>query len=297
LKRIIALIQKDFKVATTFLLALISIFLFSCKEIKNYNQCENADTISPSDFNPIDFIEEIKKGNIKKVESFICAKADVNTELKRSRFLPNGAAFSYKEGKPLSISIKYDQVELVSFLLNAGAKIESDDVIICARNGLNEILKILISRGADIKKSDTHGITPLMYASQKGNIEIVKLLTDIINDKEELSKALLFAIKPNTNQSIPVGNIVVVRHLLEKGADANYKDEFDNTPIVYAAQQVDEEIVETLIKNGADPNVRGKKMSNVLDYENFTPLEHAKKQEYKHIEYKRKKNLKTSKKT
>ncbi|CAK9298923.1 unnamed protein product [Gordionus sp. m RMFG-2023] len=53
-----------------------------------------------------------------------------------------------------------------------------------------------------------------------------------------------------------LGNVKMVKALLSKGADANLANNLGKTAISYAAQKGSTDIVKTLLKSGADPNLK-----------------------------------------
>ncbi len=68
-------------------------------------------------------------------------------------------------------------------------------------------------------------------------------------------------------KAVQEGNAEAVKSLLDGGVDANVKDNFDYTPIAYAAHNGYTEIVRLLIGKGANVNV--------IDNDGDTPLTYA----------------------
>ena len=121
-----------------------------------------------------------------------------------------------------------------------------------------------------------------LCASPKATIELFKKLSDKIEDKIDLSKALRFACEAPINIEIAkhliekvadinikiteknsilhlackAGNLDLVKILLKKGADINAKNNKNETPLHFAAQSLSSDIVNLLIKNGADINAK-----------------------------------------
>lgn len=58
------------------------------------------------------------------------------------------------------------------------------------------------------------------------------------------------------------GQIAVVELLIKNGADVNAKNEFEFTPLHFAAEKEHENITEFLIKSGADINAKNKLSGN-----------------------------------
>ena len=53
-------------------------------------------------------------------------------------------------------------------------------------------------------------------------------------------------------------NIEAVKQAIDDGADLNAKDNVNMTPLIYAINNSQKEIVELLIANGADVNAKGR---------------------------------------
>ena len=120
---------------------------------------------------------------------------------------------------------------IVRALLEAGASAWINDqsdhhlrwtsLIFAARSGCAEVVSLLIEWGADLEKCDTEGWSALLWAGRESYRHL------------------------STNQS---GSVVV---LAESGANPNVTDEFEMTPLMYAARAGDAPAVEALLAAGA----------------------------------------------
>ena len=111
------------------------------------------------------------------------------------------------------------------------------------------VLKLLLKNGASIAHEGNDGATALMFAAAYNSPEIVKFLVDagsnVNASRSDGITALMGASKRNTSE--------VVRILLEAGANVNVKDTNGMTPLLYAAMNnSDPEIINMLIEAGAD---------------------------------------------
>ena len=217
------------------------------------------------------------------------------------------------ENTTLIIAAQYGNLEMVKYLLNKGVidieaqNSESNSVILTAilYNQL-EVVQYLIGQGAKAgykPKDDPEGdntIKMIGYAATNGNIDMMKLLisngypinndtiSDAISDASQYNKLesmkYILSIWKNPDiiisdtNSTPLGlnclfgNIDIVKLLVEHGAKINGIDNY-NIPIIIAAKYGYTEVVDYLLKQGADVNAasinqdgeqKGLKSSSVL---------------------------------
>ena len=85
----------------------------------------------------------------------------------------------------LAEAVKNNNIQEINELISRGADVNAIKgsygwipLFYAARYGKNEIVKLLLDRGADVNAKDSYGWTPLLYAAAHGKNEIVKLLLD-----------------------------------------------------------------------------------------------------------------------
>ncbi len=115
-------------------------------------------------------------------------------------------------------------------------------------------------KGTDVNEKTDDGITALMRAARKGNIDIVRALLDqgaIIDLKDRDGwTALMYAIKGR--------NTEIVELLIKNGADVDTRDHILMTALMRAAYGGHEEIVELLLSYEVDVNAKDKNDDTAL---------------------------------
>ena len=107
--------------------------------------------------------------------------------------------------------------------------------------GHEEIVELLISKGADVNAKRSNGATPLDAAIKNKHTEIAALLRKHGGKTiEELS----------IHQAAHNGNIEAVKQHLADGADVNTKTNLGGTPLNEAAVNGHKEIADLLRKHG-----------------------------------------------
>ncbi|BFZ13265.1 hypothetical protein BsWGS_16304 [Bradybaena similaris] len=148
--------------------------------------------------------------------------------------------------------------DCVQALLEQGCEVDSvlDDeentpLQVAAANGNEQVVRLLIMRGAGLDKSNIFGWTPLLQAARYGHTNIVALLvqhqTDLHARTRYGASALTLAAKG--------GHLQTVKFLLEAGVDLNgIGDGCEFTPLLVAAQHGHDAILRVLLDRGCDVN-------------------------------------------
>ncbi len=115
-------------------------------------------------------------------------------------------------------------------------------------------VKMLLQRGAEAKSVSSIGNSALIYASEKGNIEIMEMLIDHGADVNACGfrqeTPLFMTIFNNDFQS--------TKFLLENSANPNIKDDTGVTPLMYAAATNQYQSTDLLLFYEADESVSDK---------------------------------------
>lgn len=119
-------------------------------------------------------------------------------------------------------------------------------------NDLNRV-KNIISSGGNVNAINKEGMTALIVASEKGNLEIVR---ELIKAGANVNGSNSVGWTPLMGASFE-GNSEVVKELINSGANINaYGIKYRNTALMQAIRGENPEIVKILIEAGADINMK-----------------------------------------
>ena len=144
---------------------------------------------------------------------------------------------------------------IIKFFIEVGVNINEKNrnkktafIISAANNRLN-VAKFLVEKKADIHISNSiDGGTILMWASERGYFDVVKLLVEVgvnINEKKfNKDTALILAVA--------YGNRDIARFLIEVGADISIKNRIGSTVLMIAIRKGHMEFIKLLIEKSPD---------------------------------------------
>ena len=127
-----------------------------------------------------------------------------------------------------------------------GSRIGSG-LMIAAWEGNIDLMRLFISRGADINALSSSGESPIVMAAWRGNLEAVKWLLERgarINAAPRQWSALHYAVF--------AGHSEVADYLMAQGADINAQSTNGSTVVMMAIYEGREELARKLIEKGAD---------------------------------------------
>jgi uncharacterized protein len=128
-----------------------------------------------------DVFDAARTGNIERIQTLIKLKPDTINTTNQNGFTP------------LILACYYRQKNMVDFLINKGANLETDSpegpaLLAAVYRGDVEIANLFLLHEANVNVSNSEGTTALMFAVMAGNMEMVKLLLNHNADKNKLSK-------------------------------------------------------------------------------------------------------------
>ena len=167
----------------------------------------------------------------------------------------------------LFAAIKAKDINRVRTLLDAGANVNAlaknilgieniSPLYYAVNEGDTEIIKLLLDKGADANfNPPIGGGTPLMVAAQRDETEIVRLLLTYGADIKVMDKNL-----GHTALTIAaaVGHIKTVKLLLDHGAPVDEQSDTGATPLQLAVATSNGDLVRLLLDQHADVNHRDK---------------------------------------
>ena len=109
----------------------------------------------------------------------------------------------------------------------------------------------LIDAGADVNAKGAGQVTPLMAATQWGNLPVVRLLLQ----KGADPKARSFGGGTPLLRAAMSGSVKMLTALVDAGADVKHRDDAGGTALMSAALRGDKDMVRLLLDRGADLGV------------------------------------------
>lgn len=190
------------------------------------------------------FLEAVDQGNHELVSQMIKDGAKVNKADKKGAF-------------PLWLAVWNKDTKMVELLLKNGAETtqyfkgkdsKSSLLQIAAQEGLLDIAKLLVERGANIHERGYVGHTPLRVAARNGRLDLVKYFLEEGSDIDTRGDDGATPLEHAASK----GHFDIVKLLVEKGANVNIQDKEGDFPLGEAARAGFLDVVTYLISKGAD---------------------------------------------
>lgn len=128
--------------------------------------------------------------------------------------------------------------QIVEILISKGADVNKSDENMwsplhsCSSSGFLELAKLLIASGADCRAKTSSGCTPLHYAASKGHIDIVRLIVEkdraVIDVQDVYGRSAIF-------MSACSGRQECFDFLFQEEADLTLREKVTGDTILHAA--------------------------------------------------------------
>lgn len=141
-----------------------------------------------------------------------------------------------------------------------GSRIGSG-LMIAAWTGNLEMIRLFLSRGADVNKGNERGEQALMHAAYRGHAQAVELLLfwgAKLDSPPMQWSALHYAVF--------AGHAGIARALLAKGADLNARSTNGSSVLMMAVYEGHEDLVRDLLARGADTGIRNDRGDGAMEW-------------------------------
>jgi uncharacterized protein len=167
---------------------------------------------------------------------------------------------------PLMRAAGEGRITTVRRLLRKGANVNKKNetgitaLMLAAHGGHVEVVKALLAAGADPNASGGFAHAPiftvLTMAMNPSNRNWTEMVDTLIAAGAKINPSSDYPIAP-LNDAIRQRDTQMIKALLARGADVNWKNSVGNTPLVtaIAVAEPKPEIVKVLLVAGADPNI------------------------------------------
>jgi uncharacterized protein len=211
-----------------------------------------------------------EQGHADVIKLLVGAGADLNTQstvvqAKRRR------GVVYKQGDDqhsggvtaLILAARQGNVDAVRVLAENGADVNkpsgdgSTAMVVAIQNGHYDVARLLVEKGADINKANEKGWTPLYLAIKHRNLETGTIPVPNQNQSFDFIKLLL-------DRDVDVNARLKFNTEIRNGQRATWFEEDGATAFMRAALCGDIEVMRMLLAKGADPKIATKDRTTAL---------------------------------
>ncbi len=179
----------------------------------------------------------VRKNHLKLLKLLVEHGADVNVQ-------------DAQENTPLHEAIEKGK-SLFLYLGTEGApEIKEDNTA---------IVEFLLKSGADPNIPNKRGETPIFYVRTFSDAKLLLQYGANVHVKDKEGTPLIVKEAASSKPAV-----AYIEFLIKQGADVNAKDANGRSPLYFAVYHLNEELLELLLKNGADPYVVDNDNTSIL---------------------------------
>ncbi|CAL1682578.1 unnamed protein product [Lasius platythorax] len=228
----------------------------------------------------------VEKGNNEEIIKLLLSRgANVDAKgylqnvehlLKHGAHVNSAYTSTSREGyTPLHLAVEKGSEEIIKLLLSRGANVDAKGIDgitslhIAAERGYLQIVEHLLKRGAHVNSVYTstsrEGYTPLHLAVEKDSEEIIKLLLSRGANVDAKGKDGITSL----HIAVERGYLQIVEHLLKHGAYVNFAYTSTSregyTPLHLAVETGHENVVKLLLEYGANVDYYNPNCCEIID--------------------------------
>ena len=208
---------------------------------------------------------ESNRQRIEEVAAIFEDAPDRSRRMDKFKTAPGGQA---QESAMLIEAVKNQNYNEAKKLLNAGANINERDasgasaLIWAADRGDTRLIRLLTSHAADIEQKDNQGYAAIMWAAYNGHDAAIKMLIECgaaVNSRDTEGHTPLMAAACN-------GHSAAVTTLINAGADIKARDMEGQSALSYAKSSHNAETEKTLVEHIAPDKNGENKIYGITDF-------------------------------
>ncbi len=191
------------------------------------------------------------------VKKLLAKGANSNAEMKQNKY----------RALHIASSANWADSSLVEELLEKGADIEATDdegataFHFAARDGLFDVVKVLVDHQANCGALNKQAQTPLHLAATNGHYDVCETILE--KDPSQVNSVTTCGNTP-LHQAAIGGHVEIIRLLIEHGANIEQADNKGQTPIFISALESQGKAFRALLNAGANINTLSEDSGNVL---------------------------------
>ena len=170
----------------------------------------------------------------------------------------------------LMVASTHGNIDAISTLLCAGADpniidVDGNTLLRYAVDGdcSKEVLQAIVESGVDVNITNKNGVTALMKAFRRGNIDAISVLLHAGADRNSVdgngNTLFHYAVDGNCSKE-------TLQAIVESGIDVNATNKNGVTPLMKASRRGNIDAISVLLHAGADPNIIDGNGNTLLHY-------------------------------